>query len=64
MFKHYFELVENVAVFPIIAIIIFFTFFVGVTLWAFIIRKGYVEEMSNLPLEDSLGQGNDVPLKS
>ncbi len=53
MFKHYFELIEGIAIWPIISLTIFFVFFICVTLWAFSVRKDYIKEMEELPLDDS-----------
>jgi cbb3-type cytochrome oxidase subunit 3 len=45
------ETMDGVEIYPIISILIFFTFFVGVSIYAWRTRKNYVEKMSNLPLE-------------
>ncbi len=51
MFKHYFEQIHNVAVWPIISLTIFFIFFVCLILWVWTADKGYINGMKNLPLE-------------
>ena len=51
MFKYYFDRVENVEIWPIISLIIFFVFFIGLIIWLFKIDKGYINKMKNLPLE-------------
>ena len=56
MFKHYFEQVENVAVWPIISLSIFFLFFVGLIIYVSKIRKEHVKHMEDMPLKD--GQTN------
>lgn len=53
MFKHYLARVQDVEIYPIISIIIFFTFFVGLLWWVFRSDKKYINKMSNLPLEDN-----------
>ncbi|GJM62321.1 MULTISPECIES: cbb3-type cytochrome c oxidase subunit 3 [Persicobacter] len=52
MFKHYFERVYNVEVWPIISLIIFFTFFVGLLWYVWKMSKSHVDKMSNMPLEE------------
>ena len=52
MFKHYFEQVHNVAIWPIISLSIFFVFFVGLILYVWRIRKDHVKHMEGLPLKD------------
>lgn len=64
MFKYYFEQVENVAVWPIISLTIFFIFFVGLIIYVFKINKGYLKHMAKLPLiEDQEGINNAANTK-
>lgn len=60
MFKHYFERVHNVEVWPIISLIIFFVFFVGLIIYVWKIKKSYVSHMEGMPLaeDDSHNQLN------
>ena len=53
MFKHYFEQVHNVEIWPIISLTIFFIFFVSLILYIIKMDKNYVDEMSNLPIDES-----------
>tara|TARA_R110000868_G_scaffold207204_2_gene456146 strand:+ start:127 stop:306 length:180 start_codon:yes stop_codon:yes gene_type:complete len=53
MFKHYFEGIQNIEVWPIISLTIFFMFFIGLLIWVFKVDKKYINEMENLPLESS-----------
>lgn len=52
MFKHYFEGIPYVEVGPVIALIIFFTFSIGLLIYVMRMKKSYVDEMSDLPLND------------
>lgn len=52
MFKHYFEQVHNVAVWPIISLTIFFVFFLGLIIYVARIKKNYVHYMEELPLKE------------
>lgn len=52
MFKHYLARIEGVEIYPIISLIIFFAFFLGLLLWVhYRADKKYVSTMSNLPLD-------------
>jgi len=46
----------HVEIYAIIGFIIFFTFFIFVTIQAFRMKKEEVIEFSNLPLEDSIDE--------
>lgn len=52
MFKYYFEQVHNVEVWPIISLIIFFVFFIGLIVYVWRMRKDYIEYMEEIPLAD------------
>ncbi len=52
MFKHYFEQIHNVEVWPIISLSIFFIFFVILIIWVIRADKNYIKSMSQLPIED------------
>ncbi len=50
--KHNMENIDGVAIYPIISLIIFFTFFVGLFIWVFTYKKETIKELSNIPLMD------------
>lgn len=52
MFKHYFEQIDQVEIWPIISLIIFFIFFVCLILWVVSVDKKYIQEMEQLPMDD------------
>jgi cbb3-type cytochrome oxidase subunit 3 len=52
MFKHYFETIDNVEIFPIISLSIFFIFFIGLIWWVIRADKGYINKMKSLPMEE------------
>ncbi len=54
MFKHYFEQIDKVEIWPVISLTIFFIFFVGLIIWVFTADKNYIREMRQLPLDDGL----------
>ncbi len=63
MFKHYFELVENVSVWPLVSLTIFFGFFLILILWLFKVDKKYIRKMKNLPLDDESKDGSSISTK-
>ncbi|MDH5397983.1 MAG: cytochrome C oxidase Cbb3 [Cyclobacteriaceae bacterium] len=53
MFKYYFDQIENVEIWPIISLLIFLTFFIGLIVWLIRIDKKYINKMKNLPIEEN-----------
>lgn len=53
MFKHYFEQINGVDIWPLISFIFFFIFFIGLTIWVIRARKEDMDEKSKLPLDDN-----------
>lgn len=54
MFKETLSNILNVEVYAIIGFFIFFTFFIFVSVQAFLMKKDEVDQISNMPLEDSV----------
>ena len=52
MFKHYFERIENIEIWPIISMAIFFTFFIGLLIWVYKADKKHIDKMKELPLDN------------
>ena len=50
--KHNMETIAGVAIFPILSLLIFFAFFVGLGIWVFSYKKEKIAEMSQIPLND------------
>ncbi len=50
--KHNMETIAGVEIYPIITLIIFFTFFIGLGIWVFGYKKEKIEELSQIPLND------------
>ncbi|HAT80047.1 MAG TPA: CcoQ/FixQ family Cbb3-type cytochrome c oxidase assembly chaperone [Flavobacterium sp.] len=50
--KHNMETISGVEIFPILSLIIFFAFFVGLGVWVFSYKKEKITEMSQIPLND------------
>jgi len=50
--KNYMESISGIEIYPIISLLIFFTFFMGLFWWVATTKKEYIEEVSNLPLDN------------
>lgn len=51
MFKHYFEIIEGIDIYPIFSLLVFLIFFSLTIVFILKSDKEYIKEMSNLPLE-------------
>ncbi len=51
--------IKDVAIYPIVTLLIFFTAFLGVVVWTFRLQKSEVVRMSRLPLEDTTGSDHE-----
>lgn len=52
--KHNMETIAGVAIFPILSLVIFFAFFVGLGIWVFSYKIDKIKELSQIPLNDEL----------
>lgn len=52
-FSNYLSSIENVSIYPIISLIIFFTVFVGAVIWIYTRDKNYISELENIPLDNN-----------
>jgi cytochrome c oxidase cbb3-type subunit IV len=50
--KHNMETIDGVAIFPILSLVIFFAFFLGLGIWVFSYKKEKIDELSNIPLNE------------
>lgn len=50
--KHNMETIAGVEIFPVLSLLIFFSFFVGLAIWVFSYKKDKIDEMSQIPLND------------
>ena len=51
-FSNYLTSIENVSIYPIITLILFFTVFVGAVIWIYTRDKEYISELENIPLDN------------
>lgn len=54
--KGYMDSIDGIEIYPIISLLIFFTFFIVLFLWVFTAKKEYIKTVSNLPLENQNDQ--------
>lgn len=50
--KHNMETIAGVEIYPILTLLIFFSFFVMLGLWVFSYKKEKIDELSQMPLND------------
>jgi len=44
--------IENIEIYPIVSLTIFFLFFIGMFWWVVSVDKSYVDHMKEMPLKD------------
>jgi cbb3-type cytochrome oxidase subunit 3 len=52
--KNHMESITGIEIYPMISLVIFFTFFVVLFWWVFTAKKEYINKVSNLPLENKI----------
>ncbi|MHA7131978.1 cbb3-type cytochrome c oxidase subunit 3 [Algoriphagus namhaensis] len=52
MYKEVLRSIENVEIYPVISLVIFMAFFLGVFIWVMKVPKSHVEHMESLPIEE------------
>ncbi|AXG72893.1 CcoQ/FixQ family Cbb3-type cytochrome c oxidase assembly chaperone [Flavobacterium arcticum] len=50
--KHNMDTISGIEIYPIISLLIFFIFFVGLYTWVFTYKKEKIDEMNHLPFSD------------
>ncbi|WP_396603212.1 CcoQ/FixQ family Cbb3-type cytochrome c oxidase assembly chaperone [Algibacter sp. R77976] len=55
--KNHMDSISGIEIYPIISLIIFFTFFVLLFWWVITAKKDYIKTVSNLPLDN---QNDDI----
>ena len=50
--KHNMETIIGIEIFPLIAFLIFFLFFIGLIVYVLRLKKPHIDEVSALPLEN------------
>ena len=57
--SHYMGSIEGIEIFPIIAVLIFVSFFISLLYYLYHLDKGFVNDMGNMPLQDGNEQDNN-----
>jgi cytochrome c oxidase cbb3-type subunit IV len=60
MYKEILRSIDNIAIWPMISFIIFFTFFIMLLWYVFTADNKFIKEMSQKPLHDGSENSNDV----
>ena len=50
--KHNMETISGIEIYPILSLLIFFFFFVGLGFWVFSYKREKIQEMSEIPLDE------------
>ncbi len=53
------ENIDNVQIYPMISLLIFFIFFVVLFYWVITAKKEHISEVSNIPLENNSNNQNE-----
>ena len=56
------ENIDDVQIYPMISLLIFFVFFVVLFYWVFTAKKDHITEVSNIPLENDTNNQNEEQL--
>lgn len=51
--KHHMDSIAGIEVYPVISLIIFFSFFMLLGLWVFTYKKEKINELSNIPFNEN-----------
>lgn len=52
--KSHLETITGIEIYPLISLVIFFSFFVALFWWVFTAKKEYINKVSRIPLEETL----------
>lgn len=58
MYKNVLQSIDNIAIWPVISFVIFFTFFICLLWWVFSTKKIFIDKMKDLPLETTTQKKN------
>ena len=53
------ENIDNIQIYPMISLLIFFIFFVVLFYWVITAKKEHIKEVSNIPLEEDTNYQNE-----
>ncbi len=52
--KSHLETITGIEIYPLISLVIFFTFFVLLFWWVFTAKKDYINKVSRIPLDEHI----------
>jgi hypothetical protein len=52
MYKEVLRSIENIEIYPVISLLIFVVFFVGMFIWVIRVPKTYIDHMKSLPMDE------------
>jgi uncharacterized membrane protein len=58
--KHLMTGIDGIEIYPIMSLIIFFTFFVILFIWVMTAKKQHIDHVSNLPFDSSTKNDNQT----
>ncbi len=58
--KHHMESIAGIEIYPIISLLIFFSFFVVLFWWVITSKKDYIEKVSNIPFESTNSNNSEL----
>ncbi len=53
MFKNYLKGIEGIASYPVFSLVVFFVFFLAMSIWVIRARKEQLDELARLPFHDT-----------
>jgi cytochrome c oxidase cbb3-type subunit 4 len=59
MYKEVLRSIEDIEIMPLISLMVFMLFFIGMFIWVVTVDKKYVEHMKSLPLNDDEVKAKD-----
>ncbi|WP_268036630.1 cbb3-type cytochrome c oxidase subunit 3 [Algoriphagus sp. PAP.12] len=61
MYKDVLRSIENIDIYPVVSLLIFVLFFLGVAIWVIRMPKDFVDHMKSLPMENDDELTNHQP---
>jgi hypothetical protein len=61
MYRQILQSIQNIEIWPIISLVLFFAIFIGILIKVILIDKKYIKKMEDMPLDD--GTTNNQPIE-
>jgi cytochrome c oxidase cbb3-type subunit 4 len=58
MYKNILQNIDNIAIWPVVSFVIFFTFFICLLWWVFSVDKTFINKMKELPMDTTSSNKN------